>query len=319
MNNSEKSVFITGANGGMGLRTTKLLAQNHDYIVMGGRNDKRIQEARNEVLSEPKTKSGISILAQSGFDMNDPESIEMAVASLPKERGFDIVFLQAGGATFTDDYSFTKYKGKQMERTVFQNSFGALITLWNLKKHGLVNKGARIVFAGGEGARGIPGMIVKPEFDGPENLRRYLLNASSNGKKYNSLNAIGISKLTSAWLTIKLAELDGDENEYVWFSPGLTAGTNGLADLGPVKKWIMENIGFGLMKVLGKAQNPQKGAEKYIESLEGRIGKNGDIIGAPEGGALGKFTDQKPMNAAITDKSLIDEFWKITHEIYSFN
>ncbi|MCP4100786.1 MAG: hypothetical protein GY750_05080, partial [Lentisphaerae bacterium] len=43
--------------------------------------------------------------------------------------------------------------------------------------------------------------------------------------------------------------------------------------------------------------------------------KNGDLIGAPEGKALGKLVDQKPMNSALTNHQFRDVFWEITNEV----
>ncbi len=48
---------------------------------------------------------------------------------------------------------------------------------------------------------------------------------------------------------------------------------------------------------------------KYSDSL---YGKNGDLIGAPEGKALGKLVDQKPMNSGLTNHQFIDAFWELT-------
>ena len=35
----------------------------------------------------------------------------------------------------------------------------------------------------------------------------------------------------------------------------------------------------------------------------------GSLIGAPEGKAIGKLVDQKPMNPALTNYQLINTFW----------
>lgn len=128
------------------------------------------------------------------------------------------------------------------------------------------------------------------------------------------MNAIGVSKFMSALWVQKLAQLNCDM-EVLWFSPGLTYGTNGLNAMPPVKRWIMKNIAFGAMGLLGLAQSPKSGARKNYNSLSGAIGKNGDILGAPEKKALGKITDQRPMNTSLTDQKLQDEFWNILEEV----
>ena len=205
---------------------------------------------------------------------------------------------------------------KKLKKTIFQNVIGSYITLVNLKKRGLVAPHARIVFAGGEGARGIPGMIEKPVFETAEKWRQYI-HGQGELKKYNPMNAIGVSKLASALLSQKLATLD-DGNTYIWFTPGLTHGTKGLAAMdSPIKRFFMEKVMFGISGLLGFSQSPQKGAEKYVTCLIGKVGENGDVLGAPEGKVLGTITDQKPMNPSITDQALQEEFWNMLQLMYA--
>lgn len=78
----------------------------------------------------------------------------------------------------------------------------------------------------------------------------------------------------------------------------------------------MENIEFKLFALLGRAQSQEAGGRKYVDCLIGKIGQNGDLIGAPEGQGLGELVDQTPMNGTFSDKVLQDEFWKITNEVY---
>ena len=97
-------------------------------------------------------------------------------------------------------------------------------------------------------------------------------------------------------------------------SPGLTAGTGGLQGVGATKQWIFEHIAFPMMVLFGKAQSAENGARKFADCLIGKLGKNGELLGAPEGKALGKLQDQKPMNPALTDPVLIRAFWNILEE-----
>jgi len=187
--------------------------------------------------------------------------------------------------------------------------------LSRLAARGLLAPGARVVYAGGEGARGIPGMIELPGFETAEDLRGYVLANQVEPKPYNAMNAIGVSKLLGALWTTKLAELEGHNMSTMWFTPGLTHGTQGLSGAPPLRRLFLEKVGFPLMAALGKAQSPRDGARKYADCLVGKIGRNGDIIGAPEGTALGELTDQRPMNPAFDDATLSAELWRILEEI----
>lgn len=302
------SILITGANGGMGLKTAEQLAQmGARRIALACRTEVKARQAMSAI------KAGASHLEPyGGFDMNSDAQIKAAVARLPREK-FDIIFLQSGGMVVGKNYQFISHGTERIERSIQQNALGGLLTLWHLEEANLIAENARIVFAGGEGARGIPGLIQKPEFASPEDLLNYVQNAEGS---YNPLNAIGVSKFASALLVQKLAELDPNRS-YLWFSPGLTGGTQGLNALKNPKRFIMKHLGFPFIQLLGLAQSPDAAAAKYVQALNGEIGQSSDIIGAPEGKALGKLVDQKPMNPGLGNHQLRDALWDFVNETYA--
>jgi NAD(P)-dependent dehydrogenase (short-subunit alcohol dehydrogenase family) len=298
------SILVTGANGGIGIETVQILVQEGaSRVVMACRTKKKAEQALRKI----KNPGGVKIEAMGGFDMTNEKSIHHAVQKMKQGAKFDIVFLQAGGMVVADDYQFIEANGHRIERTVYQNTFGGYLTIKELNQRLLLKEDARIVFAGGEGARGIKGLIDQPEFKLTHELEEYLHNGMG---KYNALNAIGVSKFFSALLVQKLAEID-EKREYIWFSPGLTGGTKGLAEVPQPKRFIMEKIGFPLMQFFGLAQSPKKAARKYVDSLKGIYGSSGDLIGAPEGKALGKLVDQKPMYAGLTNYQFQEICWNI--------
>ena len=301
------SILVTGANGGIGLETVKILAQ------MGARRialaSRSMEKARKAVHSIGPSETKLE--PYGGFDMLDYEKIREAVRQLPKEK-FDIVFLQSGGMVVSDKYEFIQVNGASIEKNIQQNALGGLLTLRYLDKAGLIQENARVVFAGGEGARGIPKLIKKPDFQTKAEFLDYVSAASG---KYNAMDAIGVSKFTSALIVQKLAELDASRS-YVWFTPGLTGATKGLNELKNPKKFIMKHMGFPIMQLIGFAQAPGKAAEKNVLGLNGEVGSSGDLIGAPEGKALGKLSDQKPMNPSLTNHQLIDSLWDFVTTAY---
>ncbi len=315
VNFKDKSILIIGASGGLGKETTKhLIKDGATNVVMAGRSLQRVIDAKNDILS--KIASQTQVHTVGGFDMLDPHKIHKAVSDLQDLGPFDVVFLGAGGVFFTEEYQTKEWKGKQIEKTVFQNLFGSHVVLQSLKREKLLSDNPRIIIAGGEGARGIPGMIKSPSFTTKKEMRAYIFDIKNIGKKYNPMDAIGVSKLFGALWISKLATLESENYTAIWFTPGLTSGTNGLAGLPPVKRWFMKHVLFGLMNLIGKAQSPEKGGRKFANCIEGKIGKNGDILGAPQGQALGKITDQKPMNPAFTNQELIEEIWQIMEELF---
>ncbi len=311
---TNKSILVIGANGALAKETIKhLLKDGASQIVMACRTESKGTEALKEIEAEISMAKKANISVVGGFDMTNPKEIEKAVHLLSSDNQFDIVFLAAGFAVFSDDYQAIEWNNKKIEKNVFQNMIGSHITVIQLKKNNLISKGARILMAGGEGARGIKGMIEKPIFKSSEEFRNYIYLAKT--PKYNPMNAIGVSKLCGALWTMKISELEKDNMEIIWFSPGLTSGSTGLKTLPGVKRSMMTVL-FGIMSLMGKSQTPAAGGRKYADCLEGKIGKNGDLLGAPAGKSIGEITDQTPMNLAFSDKQLINEFWIILEEIY---
>ncbi len=310
-----KSILVVGANGSLAKETIKqLLRDGATKITMACRTESKGYEARAEVLSEVSVKAKVHIPVVGGFDMIDPLQIEKALVGLATDlMKFDIVFLAAGFAVFSEDYESVTWKGKKIEKNVFQNMIGSHITYLHLKRLALLSENARIIIAGGEGSRGIKGMIEKPDFKSPQELRDYIYLAKY--PKYNAMNAIGVSKLCGAFWTSKVSELEAGKLEIIWFSPGLTSGSAGLNDLPPLKKWFMNTVMFGFLSLLGKAQSPRDGGRKFAACLEGELGTNGALLGAPEGESLGVITDQTPLNSLFSNVEMIDEFWKILHEL----
>lgn len=302
----DASILITGANGGIGIETTKILLE---------RGAKRVALACRTIEKANQTKKSLGAVPQleayGGFDMQNGQHIAAAVDALPENEPYDILFFQAGGMIVSKDFQFIESEGNPVEKTIYQNVIGAHITLNELKKKNLVKENARIVFAGGEGARGIKGMIEKPAFGSVNELLEYIHHGKG---KYSDINALGVSKFMAGLLVQELAEKD-QSNDYIWFSPGLTAGTKGLANVNPVKRFVMEKIGFPMIKLFGLAQGPVQAARKYADCLDGKYGTSGSLIGAPEGKTIGKLVDQKPMNSGLTNHAFRTAFWEVSTSV----
>lgn len=292
-------ILVTGANGGIGFETCAVLVEEGvDSLVAACRTMDKAQSVRGHL--------GSVVEPAGGFDMLDRGAIEGAVAALP-DRPFDAVFLQAGGWVFTETFQTVDWFGQPVEKTIAKNVLGAHVTLMALAERGLLAAGCRVVIIGGEGARGIPGMIPRPEFDA-DSFRVYL--RGEDPRPYDPLAALGASKFSAALWSQRMAA-EHPELDVVWFSPGLTGGTAGTAGMPAWKEWMFQNIGFPLMVLLGRAQWPRTAGRKCAEAVLGRIGYSGDVLGAPQGTAFGEITDQKPMNPGLTDPALAEVLWNV--------
>ena len=156
-------------------------------------------------------------------------------------------------------------------------------------------------------------MIEKPVFSSANELREYIYLEADNLPKYNPMNAIGVSKFVGGLWVKKMAQNGAMNFDFVWFSPGLTSGSAGLKKLAPHKR-IVFGMMFKMMNFLGKSQTPENGGKKYADSLLGKVGKNGELIGAPAGKTLGTYTEQTPLNPLMADPELQNELSRILDE-----
>lgn len=310
-NLENERVLVTGANGGLGLASCIGALREGATVVMACRTDEKAARAREEALAAARVDEE-RVVAAGGFDMLDPSSIETAVARLPTDP-VDVVFLQAGGWVWADEVQSVSINGVTIERTVAQNVVGAHATLRALMASGRLAAGARVVLVGGEGARGVPGGIRKPEFLDLADFERYLAADWAGRSAYVPVDALGASKFCAAlWVQALARRIDVSslDLEVVWFTPGLVAGTAGTRGMPAWQEFLMQRVAFPVAVAFGKAQWPREAAAKCVDCLAGRVGGHGDLLGAPEGSALGPIVDQKPLHRRFADVAFQDAVWR---------
>ena len=303
----KKRVLITGANGGLGLATCVAAADEGAELVLACRTQAKADAARDHVLS---AVPGANVVAVGGFDMLDPEGVRDAVRQLPAAL-LDAVFLQAGGWVWADSVQTLSFGDRVVEKTVAKNVLGAHATLGALVAEGKLRRGARVVVIGGEGARGVPGAIAKPVFGDVADFERYLVGDWTGRDVYTPIDALGVAKLCAALWSQRLAQEAEGLLDVVWFTPGLIGGTGGTAGMPAWKEFLFQRVAFPLMVMFGKAQWPEAAAAKCVDCIAGRVGVHGDLLGAPEGTALGSLTDQKPMSEHFVDAQFQAAIWQL--------
>lgn len=89
---SNKIALITGATSGIGMETSRVLAQNNYNLIITGRRIARLEELKNEI--ESTTSSRVFIL---NFDIRNKPEVEKAFATLPDEwKNIDVLINNAG-------------------------------------------------------------------------------------------------------------------------------------------------------------------------------------------------------------------------------
>ena len=89
---NKKTALITGATSGIGLETSRILAQNDYNLILTGRRKNRLEELKNEI--ESKYPCRVFILS---FDIRNKEETEKAYSMLPEEwQQVDVLINNAG-------------------------------------------------------------------------------------------------------------------------------------------------------------------------------------------------------------------------------
>lgn len=87
-----KTVFITGANTGLGYEAAKVLAQKNARVLIGCRSEEKAQQAINNILTDNPGAE----LEFVQLDLGNLKSVKKAAAQVNKEKHLDILINNAG-------------------------------------------------------------------------------------------------------------------------------------------------------------------------------------------------------------------------------
>ena len=89
-------------------------------------------------------------------------------------------------------------------------------------------------------------------------------------------------------------------------------------DFGDKPKWqifIIQNIVFKLLDILGFAQNSNIGGIKNAQCILGKVGRDGQLLGAPKNKTIGLLTDQTNMHEDFTNASYIQLIYSLANKL----
>jgi NAD(P)-dependent dehydrogenase (short-subunit alcohol dehydrogenase family) len=89
---SGKTVFITGANTGIGFHAARVLAENGARVLLGCRSNERAEEAM-ATIKETAPQADLAFIP---LDLGDLKSIDSAVNEVAKEPALDLLINNAG-------------------------------------------------------------------------------------------------------------------------------------------------------------------------------------------------------------------------------
>ena len=87
-----KTVFITGANTGLGFEAASVLAGQNARVIIGCRSKDKAQQARETILKR-HPEADVAIIA---LDLSDLASVKKAADAVAKETRLDVLINNAG-------------------------------------------------------------------------------------------------------------------------------------------------------------------------------------------------------------------------------
>ena len=118
-----KTVFITGANKGIGLETAKQMAQSGYFVYLGSRNRTKGLDAINKLKD-----LGISNVELIEIDVTDIDSIKQAKKKLENQTTVLDILINNAGISGGTDQAFSTGKIENLRKVFETNFFGAVQT-----------------------------------------------------------------------------------------------------------------------------------------------------------------------------------------------
>jgi NAD(P)-dependent dehydrogenase (short-subunit alcohol dehydrogenase family) len=282
--------LVTGANSGLGLDSVRRLAEmsSTSKVYMGCRSEEKARTAM-ELLK------GIGIdttkLEYAHFDASKSLEEIAKVVDTFQDQELTGLILNAGGI----GKDKTKQPlGPNNVLDIHQINLIAHIQLVEVLKSTKLAKGAKIVFSGSEGARGVPMMMIRnPEMGTTPNWFKEQLEGDFKAKdKFDPMN---VYAKTKGFAALYFAEWARCNPEYkVWVvSPGGTSGTSVMSgEAVPFHFRVIVPVMMPMMKAMGLMHPVEDGSERYIYALTVDHPYPSGAFLASKRGTTGKLSDQ---------------------------
>jgi len=282
-----KSVFITGANSGLGKDTARQLAlQGTQKIYISGRNQAKLQAAKAD-LEHTTGKNVFEIVI---FDTSQLDTIHDVIAQITEP--VEALVMNAGGVTGGD----SKHPSGAMNMLAI-NLLGHVALFDEMVKAGKLTKVA--MYAGSEAAMGISSMgIPAPDIKSytVEEISSIIDGSQFKGKIDPMTYYAYVKHLAVLWVAAMARQ--HPNLRIVTVSPGGTSGTNGASEMPGVMKFVMP-VMMRTMTVFGVMHSLETGTKRYIDVLNDPSYKSGQFYASSQGKMSGKIVEQSQYNASF--------------------
>lgn len=300
-----KSVLITGANGGLGKESARQLAlqEGIEKIYLACRNPEKAEAARLS-LEESTGKSVFEVLL---VDMSDLDSVRSAVESLAAP--IEGLVMNAGGLGGQQFDTTTKY-GVSQQFAV--NVLGHAVLLDEMLKSDKLTRVA--IYSGSEAARGFPKMGMKRprlENSSVEEFASICDGSFFTGKRDPMAAYAHVKYVAALWMSSQARRYPGIR--FVTISPGATSGTEVMNDLPPIMKFMFKTIGPRLLPRFGLMHELEKGAQRYVDTLNDERFESGVFYGSRAPVLTGPTVDQGTIFSDLKDEMIQDNAAEAVH------
>ncbi len=301
-----KSILITGANGGLGKDAARQLAliNETEKIYLACRNSTKAEAAKKS-LEETTGREIFEIVI---MDVSNPDSVRSALEQI--KEPIDALIMNAGGMGGKVPWEITKDGVTQIFAA---NILGHVVLLDELIKQDKLKNVA--LYAGSEAARGVKKMGMKQPDLKTSSVEEFssIIDGSYFGEKMDIMEAYGLVKYMAAlWMS---SEARKHPNiRFITMSPGGTSGTAVMDDMSGFQKIFFKYIAMPIiMPMMKMVHKLEVGAKRYVDGINDPSLKSGVFYGSKEPIITGPVIDQGSIFSDLNNTSFQDNVNEAIH------
>lgn len=301
-----KSILITGANGGIGKDTARQLAMidHTEKIYLACRNDEKALEAKKS-LEETTGRAIFEIVI---MDVSNPESVREAVKTLGQP--IDALILNAGGMGGKKPEMITVDGTTQLFST---NVLGHVVLVDELLKANKINN--VVLYASSEAARGVKKMGMGQPALKTSSVDEFasVFDGSFFKPKMDPMQAYGYVKYSATQWMSSLARKHPNIR-FISMSPGGTKGTAVMDDLSGFMKFMYKYIAMPiLMPLMGMAHSLEKGSKRFVDGINNESLISGVFYASKANVLTGPIIDQSAIFPDLNNQLFQDNANEAIH------